>query len=359
MRIGLIGYGGFGRFLHQAYDALPGCRVTAVADPSIPDAGQGVLVVPTLEALLALDAVDLVVDASPPHLHARHTHLAFAHGMPIVVEKPVAISPDEVQALRAAHTAHPVPATVDFMMRFNPLIAWIQTHARAGTWGALRRYTVENYAQDETLPPDHWFWDERQSGGILVEHAVHFIDVLHGCTDARPVSVEGQSVRRDSGQRDRMAFTAVYEDGVVMSQYHSFSRPNFFEETRFRFVFDLAEIDLLGWMPLSGTIRVLGTEATCAVLDALPQWQETALSVLPKNEYRSGGIAYAATHQRSGTFALPQDKATVYRNAVQALLLDFLQHLHTPTHPLRVTYEDGLRAVEVAVAATRVFGQSD
>lgn len=353
MRIGLIGYGGFGHFLQQAYDALPECRVTVVADPMLPNAGPNVTVVPTLEALLALDAVDVVVDASPPHLHAHHTHLAFARGMPIVVEKPVAISPDEVQALRAAHTDHRVPATVDFMMRFNPLVEWVQRHARAGTWGKLRRYTVENYAQDETLPAGHWFWDERRSGGILVEHAVHFIDVLHGCTDARPVTVEGQSVRRDSGQRDRMAFTAVYEDGTVMSQYHSFARPNFFEETRFRFVFDLAEIDLLGWMPLSGSIRVLGTPERYADVEALPQWRETASTVLPTRTYAFGGEPHTVTYMRTGTFALPEEKPAVYRSALQALMQDFLLHLHTPQHPLRVTYEDGLRAVEVAVAATR------
>lgn len=353
MRIGLIGYGGFGRFLHQAYDALPGCRVVAIADPAQPDVGAEVRVVPTFEALLALGGIDLVVDASPPHLHATHAHLAFARGMPMVVEKPVALTLSEVAALREAHARTKKPATVDFMMRFNPLIAWVQTHARAGTWGALRRYTVENYAQDQTLPTNHWFWDERQSGGILVEHAVHFIDVLHGCTDARPVTVEGQSVRRNTTQRDAMAFTAVYSDGVIMSQYHAFQRPTFFEETRFRFVFDLAEIDLLGWMPLSGTIRAVGTPAACAALETLPQWQETSRTPLPPADYRFRGLSYPATEQRIGTFALPQDKPTVYRRALQALLLDFLQHLQTPSHPLRVTYEDGLRAVEVAVAGTK------
>ena len=32
----------------------------------------------------------------------------------------------------------------------------------------------------KTLNPDHWFWDESKSGGIFIEHGVHFFDLFSG-----------------------------------------------------------------------------------------------------------------------------------------------------------------------------------
>jgi predicted dehydrogenase len=31
-------------------------------------------------------------------------------------------------------------------------------------------------AGDEGLAPDHWFWDPSKSGGIWIEHGVHFFE---------------------------------------------------------------------------------------------------------------------------------------------------------------------------------------
>jgi predicted dehydrogenase len=35
-----------------------------------------------------------------------------------------------------------------------------------------------NEAGDEGLGPEHWFWDRDTSGGIFVEHGVHFFDLV-------------------------------------------------------------------------------------------------------------------------------------------------------------------------------------
>ena len=46
--------------------------------------------------------------------------------------------------------------------------------------GEVLHGSFENYASDENLPAEHWFWDRAKSGGIFVEHGVHFFDLFAG-----------------------------------------------------------------------------------------------------------------------------------------------------------------------------------
>ncbi|MBQ0906006.1 Gfo/Idh/MocA family oxidoreductase [Micromonospora sp. U21] len=57
--------------------------------------------------------------------------------------------------------------------------------------GPVRRLAFENDASDEDLGPEHWFWDERASGGIFVEHGVHFFDAADALVGSTPESVQG------------------------------------------------------------------------------------------------------------------------------------------------------------------------
>ena len=120
---------------------------------------------------------------------------------------------------------------------------------------------IENHAQDETISAGHWFWDTTQSGGILVEHAVHFFDLIESFTSTQPVKIDTCSHCRSLGVQDRMLATVCYDDGLMVTQYHAFSRPKFFERATMRLWFDLAEVELEGWFPLSGRIRALTNAA--------------------------------------------------------------------------------------------------
>ena len=64
---------------------------------------------------------------------------------------------------------------VDHVMRYNPLLRAIQAVQHHLGLKPIR-FLFENDAADESLPRDHWFWDESVSGGIFVEHGVHFFD---------------------------------------------------------------------------------------------------------------------------------------------------------------------------------------
>src|SRR6185312_15108269 len=109
---------------------------------------------------------ELVIITTPPATHAPMGIATARAGKAVFMEKPVAVSVPECRALLDAVREAGVAATVDFVMRYNPIFAALQDWTARGLLGGLRRVDFQNFAADEWLPPDHWFWDRAQSGGI-------------------------------------------------------------------------------------------------------------------------------------------------------------------------------------------------
>jgi predicted dehydrogenase len=250
-------------------------------------------------------------------------------------------------------------AAVDFMMRFTPLAEILARWTIDKPFGDLRHAAVENHAQDENLPPDHWFWNTAQSGGILVEHAGHFFDLIASFTDARPLRVDGWSHRRSTGLEDTMLALVCYNNGLAATHYHSFTRPAFFERTTIRLWYDLAEVELQGWLPISGKILALTNAATDPAVVDLPNFSEIQRSAIADGnpalaqQITVGGKSFPVTHQVEGTFDVRHPKREVYANATRSLLSDVLRAMADPDHKLRVPLECGIEALHLSVEATK------
>ena len=362
LKLGIIGYGGFGAFIHQAWTQLDAIHVIAVADADTTRQPEGVTFYASWQDLIADPHIDLVAIATPPSTHAEIACAAMQAGKHVLIEKPLATTHEDAQRILSVRDATGRLATVDFMLRFNPIVEALHAWSQNGSFGRLRRVVVENYAQDETLPPEHWFWNSALSGRVLVEHAVHFIDIVHACAATPVQRVDGVRVQRNPQQTDRMMATVVYEDGLVATHYHAFMRPTIFEKTSMRFVFDLAQLDVDGWIPLSGQVTALVHSENRPALAHLPDFRigrETPLGPGEAQRLQSGGENYKAEHMIEGTFAIPRPKSEVYTACLQGLMSDFVAAVHDPTHRLRVTLEDGFSSLETALQATEHAQQQD
>lgn len=205
-QIGIIGYGGFGQYLHQAWAGHPGVQVAAVADAgNARRPEQPVRFYHQWRKLLADPQIDIVAVATPCSTHAEIAIAALREGKHVLVEKPLATTVESAREIIAARNTSDRVAAVDYMQRYNPLVQAVKALSDNNTLGALRRIAVENYAADDRLPPEHWFWDLKQSGGILVEHGVHFFDLADYLSGTRVVQVNGAAARRPDGRIDRMA----------------------------------------------------------------------------------------------------------------------------------------------------------
>jgi predicted dehydrogenase len=264
--LGLVGAGGFGRFCLQAYSKLPGLRLVAVCDSNqerLKSVAEefGMRPYTDYEAMLADPDVEIIAVNTPPSSHGPMVVAAAQAGKHVFCEKPLATElPDLEAALLAAHKAG-VVLSIDYVMRHNPLYRLLERltalQGSSGPMlGRLRRFAIENFAADENLGPRHWFWDEGLSGGIFVEHGVHFFD-LAGWHFARlPRRVVALATGRDSAQSVREVTDTVqavvdYGSGATGSFYHSFTRANAAEHQGITYGWDWATAQLRGWIALN------------------------------------------------------------------------------------------------------------
>lgn len=366
-KIGLIGYGGFGMFLHHWWSKLKDVEVVAIAYSDHPPKDVGnCKIFDDWKKLIADPEIDIVSIVTPPSLHAEMACAGMRAGKHVLLEKPVALTKATAREIMEVQRETGMIITVNHMIRYNPIIEQLVKIERSGSLGKLRHATVNNYAQDASLPQNHWFWDEEQSGGILVEHGVHFFDIVNALSDQRYVDVCGFSHSRNDVQRDRMAATVLYDQGLIASYYHAFSGPGFFEETKINLAFDLARIEIEGWIPLHGKVTALVTADVKRQLESLPGFKIISSEPLGKVNDASRPEGWGSSDETQdqpkvetayyemlvGEFKISESKGEVYGASVQAILLDLIQKIEDDNHKLRITLEDAVTALDIALLAS-------
>lgn len=186
-RVGLVGTGLMGG--HHAWALQQLARTGLVdaelvllhdADPARAaalSAETGVPVAPSLEALV--DGVDVVWVTTWTAGHFEPCAAAATHGRAVFVEKPLAPTLAECEAL--TEVLRPVPHQVGLVLRHAPAYAWF---AEAVTSGRYGRPMGAFFRDDQRLPlggtyGSTWRSDAgKAGGGTLIEHSIHDVDVL-------------------------------------------------------------------------------------------------------------------------------------------------------------------------------------
>lgn len=369
--VGIIGFGGFGQFLYNSWRDHPEASVKAICEPRTDvHVPTGVKHFQDWREFLKEPGIEIVSIATPPNTHEELAIAALQHQKHVLSEKPITISMASAERILSASRNSNKILVVDFMLRFDPLVQILKSWTKENYFGGLRRVSVENYAQDESLPPDHWFWDKKQSGGILIEHGIHFIDLVNTISGARAVNVQGVRHARNSIQEDQVLANVLYDSGLIATHYHDFSRPGYFEKTTQTYVYDLAEITLEGWIPLSGKINALVDIKTADLVRTLPNFDEQEFTSIQKlsDESRPEGWGTGrknqapqlnvsaqklkVTHMIAGTFHMGQTKANLYKQLVNSVLSGVIKKIANPNHELFVNIEESLAALSIAEAAS-------
>lgn len=359
IKLGLIGFGSFGNFIYKALLDSPFFDVVAIADNKVDSNAMPneVLFFKNWKHLFSNTDIEVVLISTPPSSHSEMAQYFLKRGKHVMVEKPIAISlKDAVEVQKVAEENNCV-VMVDFMQRFNPILEKLQSLHSKNLFGDFERYFVENYAQDETLSSSHWFWQQNISGGILIEHAVHFIDIVHWFSNSPNINkVDGYSDSRNKFQKDRMSLNVHYDDGLLATHVHSFSRPNIFERTSMRFVFSTAQFDLKGWIPQEGNFVLLGNNTLIDKLSILPGFKITSKKQVHAVPVRGKRYDYDSIIE--GSFKSELSKSELYSQAVQKIFYDFHTKILNRAHISRVSISDALKAVEVAEIATQTASSS-
>jgi len=176
---------------------------------------------------------------------------AIRAGKAAFIEKPVATTVADGLLLLEESRRQNVPATIDYVMRYSPLYQVARQIIETKLLGTLRRMDFRNDAGDEGLADDHWFWDREKSGGIFIEHGVHFFDVYGWLAGANPVDVHGLALMREAtDQQDVVHADVRYGNGVLGTYTHAFDKPSRLESQEGLLVSDRGNIRIYGWTPV-------------------------------------------------------------------------------------------------------------
>ena len=311
------------------------------------------------ERLLADQRVSVVAIATPPAGHARLALAALRSGRHVFCEKPLATRLEDATEVLAEARATGAPRlTVDYPLRRNPLYALVGRLQQA-VLGPPRQFALENLASDERLDAGHWFWDREVSGGIAVEHGVHFFDVAAWLLGSQPERVQALEAARPDGRVDTLLASAGHPGGATASYVHSFARPDRAESQWTTLDWgELASGRLYGWIPVELELDIRTDGAGLAAVQALTTDQRAALAV---PGYRSSGAERITLELASrgqpgrwdlrlrATLGGQVAKPRVYRESVRAGLADLLTAITTGGHPA-VTPADAWTSLATALA---------
>jgi len=356
--LGLVGCGAFGQFCLEAFSKMPDVRIVGVADSvaSLAHAAGERFGVPSVShpaALAKMGEVDIVHVATPPSTHPELVIPALRAGKHVLCEKPLATEVAAASEMLEAAKAAGVHVPVNFVLRHNAVTDAVSAVLKSGVLGEVLAGWFVNCAADSNLPADHWFWDRRASGGIFVEHGVHFFDLYRHWLGTGELLGSSAHMRPGTDQQDRVECT-VRHGQTVVHHYHGFDQVAAMDRTRHRILCELGDIRVFGWIPLKMTIdAALDKTGLDWLVSACPNATVDSAEPVPESlrQTRGRGKDRHITQRVHLTFMPEPDKQAAYTASVQALLADQIAAIRDPAHQRQVTDRDGLEAVKIATAA--------
>ena len=180
-RVALLGGGFMARTHAQSYAALTDraqvAVVCALEGADAIAAELGAEVASDWEAVVAMDGIDAVDVCLPTPLHRPVAEAALAAGKHVLLEKPIALTLDDADAIGDAARANGRVLMVGHVLRYMPEIVELRRLLDTGELGRPLAATALRLS----APPDwnQWMLDPAKSGGVLVDMMVHDFDILN------------------------------------------------------------------------------------------------------------------------------------------------------------------------------------
>lgn len=294
---------------------MPDVKLVGIADDD-PARGEetanrfGTRFFPRAEALLDRD-LDGVIICTENAYHRRLTELAAPHTRHILCEKPIATTLADAQAMINVCQAHGTKLQIAFPVRFSPPVQRLKALLDEGTLGRIYSVKTTNHGS----MPGGWFLNKALSGGgAVIDHTVHVIDLLRWFWDTEVSEVYAEVgyglLHRDLGIDDAGLLSFRLATGAYGTLDTSWSRPK-----------------------------------------SYPTWGDVKLEVLGER----GTIHVDAFNQNLAVYSDRTGKGNWVHwgsNMDLGLIRDFIDMIVTGREPF-ITGRDGLKALEVALAAYR------
>ena len=197
LRYGFIGCGMMGMEHLRNLAMIEGIKVTAIYEPDAGMRSEIARLVPKArfteseEEVIRAEDVDALVITSPNYLHARQLELiSVIRPMPVLVEKPVCTSLEQLRALQSMEKNYPSPIWVAMEYRYIPPISSLVEEVHSGKkLGKITSLSIREHRYPFLNKVGDWNRFNENTGGTLVEKCCHFFDLMCYILQSEPIRV--------------------------------------------------------------------------------------------------------------------------------------------------------------------------
>lgn len=320
MKIGIISFAHMHAYSYaHALKGIEGVNLAGIADDNR-ERGEkyaaefGTVYYSDYKQLLK-QGLDGVIVTSENIRHKEHVVSAAAAGIHVMCEKPIATTLDDAREMIAVCEENGVMLQTAFPVRFSTSVRRAKEIVDSGSLGDIIAMKGTNRGQN----PGGWFIDPALSGGgAVIDHTVHVVDIMRWFTGAEITEVyaEIDNLVYDTPIDDTGIITMTFNNGIFATLDCSWNRNRSYPT----------------WGDV--TLEIVGTAGTLS-LDAMNQ----KINVFSDNN----GFKHAFWGDDMDT----------------GLVEDFITGIGEGRKQASVTGVDGMRAIEVALAAYASAKQKD
>lgn len=221
IRVAVVGVGGFATGMHlpnlskldQKFEIRAIYNRTGQKAKAVATQYGAAYATSDYQDLLNDKDLDLVMICTRHGNHAELALSALKAGKHVFVEKPLAITPEQLETIKAFYAdgtdGKPVLMT-GFNRRFSKYASEMATHTRKRSNPLLMHYRMNA----GHIPYDHWVHDD---GGRIIGEACHIIDLMTYFTGSKLESLSFEELRGNDKVQgtDNMSVLLKYEDGSI------------------------------------------------------------------------------------------------------------------------------------------------
>jgi len=235
--IGMIGAGNFATgTLIPALKRIPGARLRAICSAGGLSSKSAArrhgfeYSASDYHELLSDETIHAVVIATRHDTHARFAAEAVRAGKHVFVEKPLALTREQLDEVVAAHAETGRIVMVGFNRRFSPLSVAVRDFF-AGRSSPIEVICRVNAGE---LDADSWYQDAEEGGWRIISEGCHFVDLIQFVCGCPPVRVWAEMIGGDvpGMQNDNCVATLKMEDGSLGTLIYVANGDPHFEKER-------------------------------------------------------------------------------------------------------------------------------
>lgn len=150
------------------------------------------------EKMLRMADVDIVVVSTPHDLHTQYVVAAAEAGKHVIIEKPVALTMEDVRKQLQAVRRNNVKTIVSFVLHWNPLLMSIDRLIEGGSLGNVFMVEVDYLHRIWMTPQQKWLGSSERSGTAILTGGCHAVDALRWFARSEAEEVYAYQVKTEN-----------------------------------------------------------------------------------------------------------------------------------------------------------------